>query len=133
MPRTVRIALVGALGAELLSVLLFVFRGFPYVGSDLVSNAPLWEVPVAILHLPAILVLTLTGYCCGFHNGLVLGPRIVGGHIRMSPEGILILTLTNVALLLLLVALGWGVWRVRRAPAIVAEEPVSKPGVADRP
>ncbi len=133
MTRILRVALLGVLGAELLSVLLFTLRGFPYFGSDLVSNAPLWEVPVAILHLPAILVLTLTGYCCGFHNGLVLGPRIVGGHIRMSPEGILILTLTNAGLLLLLVALGWGVWRVRRAPAAAGEAPVSKPGAADRP
>lgn len=133
MPRTLRAALLAVVGAELLSAVLLALRGFPYFGSDLVSNAALWEVPVALFHLPGILVLTLTGYCCGFHNALVLGPRIVGGHIRMSPEGILILTLTNVALLLLLLALGWGAWRLRRTPAGTADAEVSNSEAAERP
>jgi hypothetical protein len=109
--------------------MMLALRGFPYFGSDLVSNAPLWEAPVALLHLPGILVLSLTGYCCGFHNALVLGPRVVGGHIRMSPQGILILVLTSTVVLLALLGIGWTAWRLRRAP----KAPVSKSGVADRP
>jgi hypothetical protein len=129
MPRTFRAALLVLIGAQLLGAALLALRGFPYFGSDLVSNAPLWESPVAIFHLPGIIALTLTGYCCGFHNALVLGPRIVDGHIRMSPEGILILTLTNLALLLLLMGLWWGTWRFRRLP----KAPVSNSGTAERP
>ena len=108
---------------------MLALRGFPYFGSDLVSNAPLWEAPVALFHLPGIIALTISGYCCGFHNALVLGPRIVGGHIRMSPEGILILTLTNALILLVLLGLGWAAWRLRRAP----ETPVSNSEAAERP
>jgi hypothetical protein len=129
MPSRFRAALLVLVGAQLCCAALLALRGFPYFGSDLVSNAALWEVPVAIFHLPGILVLTLTGYCCGFHNALVLGPRIVGGHIRMSPQGILILTLTNLALLLILVGLWWGVWRFRRPPTT----PVSNSEAAERP
>jgi hypothetical protein len=118
---------------QLLCSVALVFRGFPYFGSDLVSNASLWEAPVALFHLPGIVVLSLTGYCCGFHNALVLGPRIVGGHIRMSAQGILILTLTNTAALLILMGLGFGLWRLRNPRAGVPEAPVSKSGVAERP
>ena len=44
------------LGAQLLSVAMLSLRGFPYFGSDLVSNAPLWESPVALFHLPGITI-----------------------------------------------------------------------------
>jgi hypothetical protein len=125
--------LLAILGPQLLSCALFAARGFPYFGSDLVSNAALWEAPVALFHLPGLVALSLTGYCCGFHNALVLGPRVVGGHIRMSSQGILILTLTNTALLLILVGLGWGLWRLRKSKTGVPETPVSKAGVAERP
>jgi hypothetical protein len=122
------------LGLELLSSAALAVRGFPYYGSDLVSNAPLWESPLAILHLPGIITLSLTGLCCGFHNSLVLGPRVVGGHIRMTPQGVVILAATNAALLLLLLAVGWGARRLRRTPAGPApERPVSNSGGADRP
>jgi hypothetical protein len=120
-------------GVQLLCCVTLAIRGFPYFGSDLVSNAPLWEAPVALFHLPGVVALSLTGYCCGFHNALVLGPRVVGGHIRMSSQGILILTLTNTALLLILTGLGWGLWRLRKLKAGVPEAPVSKSGAAERP
>jgi len=133
MPPRFRGALLAVVGLQLLCCPLLAVRGFPYFGSDLVSNAPLWEAPVALFHLPGIVALSITGYCCGFHNGLVLGPRVTGGHIRMNSEGILILTLTNAAVLLVLLGLGWGVWWLRRARTGAPGAPLSKSGVADRP
>jgi hypothetical protein len=133
MPSRFRAVLLATIGVQLLCCVTLAFRGFPYFGSDLVSNAALWEAPVALFHLPGLVALSLTGYCCGFHNALVLGPRIVGGHIRMSAQGILILALTNTALLLVPIGLGWGLWRLRSPKAGVSEAPVSKSGVAERP
>ena len=86
-------------------------RGFPYFGSDLVSNAALWESPVALFHLPAIAALTASGHCCGFRNGRILGPRITAGHIRVRWDGLLILSLTN-----------WSVWIVGGAVMLLAGE-----------
>ena len=125
------------LGAQLLSVAMLSLRGFPYFGSDLVSNAPLWESPVALFHLPGITILSLTGYCCGFHNALVLGPKVIGGHIRMSVTGVSILAAANAGVLLLLVGIWWTVWRFRRAPVPVppelTEPPMSNSGESERP
>ncbi len=78
----------------LLGGLLF-SRGFPYFGSSLIDGAAIWELPVAAYHLPAIQTLTAMGFCCGFSNGLVLGRRVIGGHIPMHLTGAFILSLTN--------------------------------------
>jgi hypothetical protein len=125
--------LLAIVGVQLLCAMMLALRGFPYFGSDLVSNAAFWEVPVALFHLPGLVALSLTGYCCGFHNALVLGPRIVGGHIRMSSQGILILTLTNTAVMLALLGLGWGLWRLLKPKSGMSETPASNSGVAERP
>jgi hypothetical protein len=130
MLRWLRRSLLLVLALQLLGAVSLALRGFPYFGSDLVSNAPVWELPVALFHLPGVLALSVTGLCCGFHNGLVLGPKIVGGHIRMSGTGILILAGTNLCLLLALVGAGWGGWRVRRRPI---PPPLSNPDEPERP
>ncbi|MEO8140862.1 MAG: hypothetical protein ABI742_14505 [Gemmatimonadota bacterium] len=122
------------LGAQVISVAMLSRRGFPYFGSDLVSNAPLWESPVALFHLPGITLLSLTGNCCGFSNSLVLGPKVVRGHIRMTPTGVSILAGTNGAVLLALLGAGWGIWRWRRAPdGPPREPPMSNSGESERP
>lgn len=130
LPRWLRRSALLVAALQLLGAASLALRGFPYVGSDLVSNAPLWELPIALFHLPGILALTVTGLCCGFRNGLVLGPKIVGGHIRMSATGVALLTTTNLALILLLLALGGGVAKLRRRPRAA---PVSNPEDAERP
>lgn len=93
---------------------LIAARGFPYFGSAPVSPAPLWEAPVAAFHLPGIGFLSLTGHCCGLGRGMVIGPRIRGGHIRLRAGGLLILATTNWVAWLLLSLLGWWGWRRRR-------------------
>lgn len=98
---------------QLLTGGLIAARGFPYFGSAPVSPAPLWEVPVAAFHLPGIGILSLTGHCCGLGRGMVIGPRIRGGHIRLGARGGLVLMSTNwFAWLLLSQAAGWA-WRRR--------------------
>jgi hypothetical protein len=95
-------------------------RGFPYFGSQLVSNAPLWEAPVALFHLPGILVLSLAGLCCGFGHSLVLGPRIVAGHVPVSVPGVLILAATNWVVWSAILVIVTGLWRLggrKRGPA----------------
>jgi len=98
---------------QLTLALLLGARGFPFFGSGRVSTAAGWELPVALLHLPGIGLLTATGYCCGLHNGLVLGPRVVAGHIRLSTPGLVILASVNWLGWLALLALGWAAWRLR--------------------
>jgi hypothetical protein len=88
------------------------WRGFPYFGSQLVSNAPLWEAPVALFHLPGILVLSLAGLCCGFGHSLVLGPRIAAGHVPVTVPGTLILAVTNWLAWSAMLALVVGLWRL---------------------
>jgi hypothetical protein len=99
-------------------------RGFPYYGSQLVSNAPLWEAPVALFHLPGILVLSLAGLCCGFGHGLVLGPRIAAGHVPVTVPGVLILAATNWLVWIVMLVIVTGFWRLggrRRRPAAPGE------------
>ncbi len=103
---------------QLVAALLLGWRGFPYFGSSLVSQAPLWELPVAAAHLPGLAVLTATGQCCGFRNGRVLGPRVVAGHIRMSASGLAVLGLANWGAWLALGAIGALAWRRRAAPGL---------------
>jgi hypothetical protein len=86
---------IALVGLELLAALIIYVHGFPYFGSGLVPNAPLWEAPLALLHLPAIEALTAMGLCCGFRNGLVLTHIIRGGHIHMTLAGTAILGLVN--------------------------------------
>lgn len=94
------------------------------------ANAAPWELPVAAFHLPAILLLTATGHCCGLHNGLVLGPRVLGGHIRMSGEGLLILTAVNWVAWILVLAAGWGGWRLRPRRNRGEASPLDRPPTA---
>ncbi|HTS87233.1 MAG TPA: hypothetical protein VMG41_01980 [Gemmatimonadales bacterium] len=91
-------------------------RGFPYYGSGLVPNAPWWEVPIAILHLPGIEVLTLFGFCCGLHGGDILTHVIHGGHIPMRGFGTTVLATVNWACWSLIAAAAYLVltWRGRR-------------------
>lgn len=102
------------LGLELLAAVAFLVRGFPYFGSGLVPNARWWEIPLALLHLPAIELLSVAGLCCGFRNGLVLTHVIRGGHIRMTLTGTGILIGTNWLCWLALALLGQSLWSRRR-------------------
>lgn len=98
---------------QALLALVIYARGFPYFGTGLVPNAAPWEVPVALVHLPAIELLTLAGRCCGTRNGTVLTHVIRGGHIPMTPRGTLLLAGSNWATWGLgLMAFAW--WRSRR-------------------
>ncbi|HEY7682197.1 MAG TPA: hypothetical protein VH879_06105 [Gemmatimonadales bacterium] len=106
------------LGLACVEILLAAFiyvRGFPYFGSELVSNAPLWEIPLALVHLPGIQLLSMIGLCCGFRNGLVLTHVVRGGHIPMQLAGTGILAATNWLCWLGAVWLGSSVWRRYRA------------------
>ncbi len=114
--------------AQLLATVVLGWRGFPYFGSSLVSQAPLWELPLAAAHLPGIAVLTATGQCCGFRNGRVLGPRVVAGHIRLSPEGLALLGLANWGAWLALGAAGTLVLRRRGAAAATDAPPTDVAG-----
>lgn len=87
--------MLALLGLEALAALIMYLHGFPYFGSGLVPNAPLWEAPLTVLHLPAIEALTAMGLCCGFRNGLVLTHVIRGGHIPMTLVGTALLCLAN--------------------------------------
>jgi hypothetical protein len=111
---------------------LLAFRGFPYFGAGQVANASLWELPVAAFHLPAIALLSATGHCCGLNSGLVLGPRVVAGHIRMTGEGLLLLAVVNWMAWSLVLAAGWGGWRLRprkagRGAALAEGPPPTSP------
>lgn len=105
MRRVLRRAFLGITFIQTILAVTVYLRGFPFFGTHLVSNAPLWEAPVALFHLPGILALSLVGLCCGFRNSLVLGPKIAAGHIAMTPSGSLILTATNWSVWALLVVL----------------------------
>ena len=111
--------------------LVVYLRGFPYFGTHLVSNAPLWEAPVSLFHLPGILALSIAGLCCGFGHGLVLGPRVVAGHVPVSVPGTLILAATNwlvwTAMLVIVVRLWRFAARTRRPaePRVVASSETS--------
>lgn len=76
---------------QLIASTITLTRGFPYFGTSLVDNAPLWEAPIALWHLPAIELLSVSGYCCGLRNQLVFEARVRGGHVRMKPFGAFIL------------------------------------------
>lgn len=103
---------------QLVCGVLILVRGFPYFGSAPVRRAPLWELPVTAFHLPAITTLSLTGHCCGLGRGMVIGPRIRAGHIRLTAGGASILFMTNWLAWISLALIVWGTWRRwRRAPA----------------
>lgn len=108
---TVLMALLGL--QSVLAVVVYV-RGFPFFGSGLVPNAPLWEVAVALFHLPAIEALSAVGLCCGFRNGLVLTHVVRGGHVPMDLIGTTFLAVTNLVCWSAVVSLGWYAWRLRR-------------------
>jgi hypothetical protein len=115
--RTLWRLVVALLGLEGLAAIIMYAHGFPYFGSGLVPNAPLWEAPLAILHLPAIEALTAMGLCCGFRNGLVLTHVIRGGHIPMTLVGTAILGTVNwVCWLCIALAGRWLVVRRRNRP-----------------
>jgi thiosulfate reductase cytochrome b subunit len=103
-----------------------VSRGFPYFGSRLIDGAALWELPVAAYHLPAVQTLTAMGFCCGFSNGLVLGRRVIGGHIPMHLTGAFILSATNWMCWTAIALVAQGAWVVSRRrrgiPATVEKE-----------
>jgi hypothetical protein len=76
-------------------------------------------------------VLSLGGLCCGFRNGLVLGPKIVAGHIPMTLPGTTILAGANSLVWASLVALACAAWHLRsrrRAPEPGALPPAATPG-----
>lgn len=79
------------LAVQLLFSGITLVRGFPYYGTSLVDNAPVWELPIAVWHLPAIQLLSVSGYCCGLRNQLVFEARVRGGHVRMKPLGAVLL------------------------------------------
>jgi thiosulfate reductase cytochrome b subunit len=109
---------------------LFVSRGFPYFGSSLIDGAAIWELPVAAYHLPAIQTLTAMGFCCGFSNGLVLGRKVIGGHIPMHLTGAFILSFTNWlcwTLIALVAQATWIATRGRRAGAPIEDAPTEGP------
>lgn len=112
--RTLRRVLATLTALQLAAGGLIAARGFPYFGSAPVRPAPLWELPVAIFHLPGIGILSVTGHCCGLGRNMVIGPRIRAGHIRLSAAGGVTLMATNLLAWLLLSLLGWWGWRHRR-------------------
>jgi hypothetical protein len=127
LPKT--LITLGAVQAGLGTAVLL--RGFPYFGTHLVSNAPLWEAPVALFHLPGVAALSLAGLCCGFRNGLVLGPKIVAGHIPVTLPGAAILVGANLLVWASLVALACTAWQVRsrrRAAQAGSLPPPATPG-----
>jgi hypothetical protein len=114
-----------ALAIEVLASLAFLARGFPYFGSGLVPNAAWWELPLALVHLPAIELLTAVGLCCGFRNGVVLTHVIRGGHIPMTVTGTGILVGTNLLCWLIILLLGQWAWMRRRTRSLPPPEAVA--------
>jgi len=105
--------------------MLFLVRGFPYFGSGLVPNAAWWEAPLALLHLPAIEVLSAAGLCCGLRNGVILTHLIRGGHIRMTLTGTGILAGSNWLCWLVIALLGQWLWNRRRNRSLPPPEAAS--------
>ena len=117
MRRFLRLLLPIVTVLQLAGSALLASRGFPYFGTGRVPNAAPWETAIVGFHLPGLGLLWAGGFCCGLRNGLVIGPRVVGGHIRMTPAGGRILASVN--------WLGWIVLlglsqlrRPRRHPAV---------------
>ncbi len=119
---TVLLVLLGLQG--LLAVVVYI-RGFPFFGSSLIPNAPLWEVAVALFHLPAIEALSAVGLCCGFRNGLVLTHVVRGGHVPMDVSGTALLALANWACWATVIGLGWFAWKRRRNNAAPPPPPAA--------
>lgn len=88
-------------------------RGFPYFGTSLVDNAPVWELPIAVWHLPAIQLLSVSGYCCGLRNQLVFEARVRGGHVPMKPFGAVILAASSLAWWASISLVAFSLWKRR--------------------
>ena len=113
------------LGLQSLLAVVVYFRGFPFFGSGLVPNAPLWEVAVALFHVPAIEALSAVGLCCGFRNGLVLTHVVRGGHVPMDIGGTTLLAAANWCCWATAISLGWFGWRRRRDKAAPPQPPAA--------
>ena len=99
---------------QLLASVITLVRGFPYYGTSLVSNAPMWELPIALWHLPAIELLSLSGYCCGISNKLIFESRVLGGHVPLRPTGAIILGFSSLLFWSGVMLPGMMLWRRRR-------------------
>lgn len=120
--------LVALLAWQLFASTVTTVRGFPYYGTSLVSNAPAWELPIALWHLPAIELLSLSGYCCGLNNQLVFESRVRGGHVPMKPVGAAILAASSLAFWVVVALVGVTLWRRRRPVEEVVVEMDEKTG-----
>jgi hypothetical protein len=99
---------------QLLASAITIGRGFPYYGSSLVDNAPVWELPIAAWHLPAIELLSASGYCCGLTNQLIFESRVRGGHVALKPFGAIVLAASSWAFWSVLALIALVIWRRRR-------------------
>ncbi len=106
--------LLALLAWQLFASTTTMVRGFPYYGTSLVSNAPVWELPIALWHLPAIELLSVSGYCCGLKNQLVFESRVRGGHVPMKPVGAMILGASSLAFWSVIALVGVRLWRRKR-------------------
>jgi hypothetical protein len=97
-------------------------RGFPYFGTSLVDNAPVWELPIAVWHLPAIQLLSVSGYCCGLRNQLVFEPRVRNGHVPMKPLGAVILAGSSIVWWGSIGLAAFAIWNRRRPTEVVVAE-----------
>ena len=120
--------LLGLLAWQLLASGVTAVRGFPYYGTTLVRNAPLWELPIALWHLPAVEVLSLSGYCCGLRNTLIFESRVLGGHVPLKPRGSVILAVSSLVFWYGVVLVGVTLWRRRRPVEEVVVAMDDRPG-----
>jgi hypothetical protein len=108
---------------QLLASAITIGRGFPYFGSSLVDNAPLWEAPIALWHWPAIEMLSASGYCCGLRNQLIFEAKVRGGHVTLRPFGALILGLSSWMFWSILTVVGVVLWQRARQRGTGNREP----------
>ena len=102
---------------EIVMAVAIYLRGYPGL-EPFFRLATIWELPIVVLHAPAVVALTSLGMCCGYANDLVLGDHWFnvgsGSYNPMTLRGTMILGMTNLVIWLGISLAAVWLWRPRR-------------------